>query len=151
LAGRGINLPLQSRHDPQGGIGTSEFYRARAAITRRLIERHSFDIVAVEADWPDAAALDRHVRHLPPLDGTREPFRRFPRWMWRNTDVNSFVRWLREHNAGREEAVRAGFFGLDVYSLSDSIEAVLSYIDRADPEAGQIARLKVHKWTLGLL
>src|SRR5438105_9627668 len=78
--------------------GTSEFYRARAAITRRLIEQHGFSIVAVEADWPDAAAIDRYVRHKAPLREAERAFRRFPAWMWRNTDVDAFVRWLRGHN-----------------------------------------------------
>src|SRR5438128_4852537 len=74
--------------------GTSEFYRARAAITKRLIEAHGFSIVAVEADWPDAATIDRYVRHKPPQAEAEPAFRRFPTWMWRNTDVNEFVRWL---------------------------------------------------------
>src|SRR5690242_16057626 len=64
--------------------GTGQFYRARAAITRRLIERHGFNIVAVEADWPDAAHLDRFVRHRPRREGEEAAFRRFPIWMWRN-------------------------------------------------------------------
>ncbi|TIP62464.1 erythromycin esterase family protein, partial [Mesorhizobium sp.] len=78
--------------------GTSEFYRARAAITRRLIEKHGFTIVAVEADWPDAAAIDRYVRHRPPRANADPPFQRFPSWMWRNTDVAAFVDWMRHHN-----------------------------------------------------
>src|SRR3954451_6250031 len=79
--------------------GTSEFYRARAAITRRLVERHGFGIVAVEADWPDAAQLDAFVRghDAPPLP---EPlFSRFPTWMWRNAEIGAFLAWLRAHNA----------------------------------------------------
>lgn len=71
--------------------GTSEFYQARAAITRRLIEQHGFTIVAVEADWPDAAVLDRYVRYRPARAGAEPPFRRFPTWMWRNTEVESFI------------------------------------------------------------
>lgn len=120
--------------------GTSEFYQARAAITRRLIEHHGFNIVAVEADWPDAAAVDRHVRHLPHLAVAMPAFQRFPRWMWRNTDVAAFVEWLRAHNEGRAMSRRTGFFGLDLYSLSDSIGAVLAYLDRVDPEAAGVAR-----------
>ncbi len=99
--------------------GTSEFYRARAAITRRLIERHGFDIVAVEADWPDAAAIDRYARHRGEPAEVRPAFRRFPSWMWRNREVDAFVRWLSEHNGRLGEAGRAGFYGLDIYSLSD--------------------------------
>jgi protein-L-isoaspartate(D-aspartate) O-methyltransferase len=120
--------------------GTSEFYRARAAITRRLIEEHGFSMVAVEADWPDAAAIDRHVRHQLPHRDAEPPFRRFPTWMWRNTDVDAFVRWLREYNAARPFEQRPGFYGLDLYNLNGSIRAVLDYLDRHDPAAAKVAR-----------
>ena len=80
--------------------GTSEFYRARAQITRQLIERHGFNIVAVGADWPDAARIDRYVRHKAMHVGSGPAFRRFPQWMWRNVEVANFVDWLRAHNAG---------------------------------------------------
>ena len=120
--------------------GTSEFYRARAAITRRLIERHGFTIVAVEADWPDAAALDRQLRGRPTPPDAEPPFRRFPTWMWRNTDVADFTGWLRGWNAGRPAEQQAGFYGLDLYNLSASVDAVLRYLDRVDPEAAAVAR-----------
>jgi len=120
--------------------GTSEFYRARAAITRRLIERHGFTIVAVEADWPDAASIDRHVRRRPAVASPEPPFQRFPAWMWRNTDVLAFVRWLRTHNEGRPAEQQAGFYGLDMYSLSGSIAAVLGYLEQIDPAAAEVAR-----------
>ncbi|TPI45472.1 protein-L-isoaspartate(D-aspartate) O-methyltransferase [Mesorhizobium sp. B2-9-1] len=121
--------------------GTSEFYRARGAITRRLIEKHGFSIVAVEADWPDAAAIDRHVRHRPPRAATEPPFQRFPTWMWRNTDVDAFVGWMRDHNGGLDDVNRrAGFYGLDIYNMSASIAAVLRYLDQVDPEAAAAAR-----------
>jgi len=119
--------------------GTSEFYRARAAITRRLIERHGFTIVAVEADWPDAAAVDRFVRGRPDTGG-ETPFRRFPTWMWRNADVDAFVTWLRDHNAGMAEPDRAGFHGLDIYNMRGAIAAVLSHLDAVDPQAAAVAR-----------
>ncbi|AOB33911.1 protein-L-isoaspartate O-methyltransferase [Bordetella sp. H567] len=120
--------------------GTSEFYRARAAITRRLIEAHGFDIVAVEADWPDAAAIDRYVRHRPAAKREVSPFRRFPTWMWRNTEVEAFIEWLHAYNGVLEPGERAGFYGLDLYSMSASIAAVLAYLDRTDPEAAGVAR-----------
>ncbi|HEV2620974.1 MAG TPA: protein-L-isoaspartate(D-aspartate) O-methyltransferase [Frateuria sp.] len=119
--------------------GTSEFYRARAAITRRLIETHGFTIVAVEADWPDAAALNRYVRGRPAAHG--EPiFQRFPTWMWRNRDVARFIDWLRDYNADKPPTRQAGFYGLDLYSLDSSIRAVIDYLDKVDPEAAQVAR-----------
>ena len=120
--------------------GTAEFYRARTAITRRLIEQHGFTIVAVEADWPDAAAIDRHVRHKPARADAEPAFQRFPTWMWRNTDVDAFVAWLRAHNAGLTEERRAGFYGLDLYNLNGSIRAVIHYLDRVDPAAAAVAR-----------
>jgi protein-L-isoaspartate(D-aspartate) O-methyltransferase len=119
--------------------GTSEFYRARAAVTRHLIARHGFSILAVEADWPDAAAIDRYVRHLQPREG-EPPFQRFPTWMWRNTDVDAFIDWMRQNNAGLDEKRRAGFYGLDIYNMAASIASVLAYLDRVDPRAAAIAR-----------
>ncbi len=120
--------------------GTSEFYRARAAISRRLIERHGFNIIAVEADWPDAATIDRHVRGLPTRKRNFPPFSRFPTWMWRNKDVDAFVAWLKSHNEGLPMAQRTRFHGLDLYSMFNSIAEVLAYLDKVDPEAAEIAR-----------
>ncbi len=120
--------------------GTSEFYRARAAITKRLIEEHGFTIVAVEADWPDAATVDRYVRHRPKREGEEAAFQRFPTWMWRNTDVDAFIRWLRRHNEGRTPDEMAGFYGLDLYNLGGSMRAVIDYLDDVDPEAAAVAR-----------
>ena len=121
--------------------GTSEFYRARAAITRRLIEKHGFGIVAVEADWPDAAAVDRHVRQRPGRDMNADPpFQRFPTWMWRNAEFEEFVGWMRSFNADRPPAGRVSFHGLDLYNLSASIATVLDYLDRFDPDAAAAAR-----------
>src|SRR4051794_28526494 len=121
--------------------GTSEFYRARAAITRRLIEQHGFTIVAVEADWPDAAAVDRYVRHRPAQGRAEPPFQRFPTWMWRNVKIAALIEWMRTHNANVPELERrAGFCGLDLYNMSGSIAAVLQYLDKVDPEAAAVAR-----------
>ncbi|MDB5670260.1 MAG: protein-L-isoaspartate(D-aspartate) O-methyltransferase [Alphaproteobacteria bacterium] len=120
--------------------GTSEFYRARAAISRRLIEEHGFDIVAVEADWPDAAHIDRYVRHRPHRAGEETAFQRFPTWMWRNREVDSFIRWLRDHNHSLAARDMASFYGLDLYNLGASIRAVIDYLDDRDPEAAKVAR-----------
>jgi erythromycin esterase-like protein len=120
--------------------GTSEFYNARAAITRLLIEHHGFNIVAVEADWPDADRIDRFVRHRERLVSEEEAFARFPTWMWRNVEVRGFVDWLHEHNAALPPQQRAEFRGLDVYSLRNSIAAVLDYLSEIDPEQARVAR-----------
>jgi protein-L-isoaspartate(D-aspartate) O-methyltransferase len=120
--------------------GTSEFYRARAAITKRLITQHGFTVVAVEADWPDAAMVDRYVRHKSTHVGSGPAFRRFPTWMWRNVEVAEFVDWLREHNAAREPGRQTGFFGLDIYNMNAAIHAILHYLDSVDPDAARVAR-----------
>jgi len=124
--------------------GTHEFYRERAIITKRLIYQRGFNAVAVEADWPDAYRINRFVRgEGPDLDSVDalSGFKRFPQWMWRNADVLDFVGWLREHNDEQSYADRkAGFYGLDLYSLHASIEAVLAYLGKVDPEAAKRAR-----------
>lgn len=120
--------------------GSSEFYRARAAITRRLIEHHGFTVVAVEADWPDAVRIDSYVRNNAPRPRPGESFVRFPTWMWRNIEVLEFADWLRNYNDGKPKERQASFHGLDVYSLSESLHAVLNYLDRVDPEAADRAR-----------
>lgn len=125
-----------------GSHGTSEFYRARAEITKRLIAQHGFNIIAVEADWPDARHVDRFVRRRThkSFRGDGVSFNRFPTWMWRNTEVDEFVSWLREWNEGREYEMRTGFFGLDLYSMNASIQAVIKYLDHVDSEAAKLAR-----------
>jgi erythromycin esterase-like protein len=123
--------------------GTHEFYDERARITRRLIEEKDFRIVAVEADWPDAYRVDRYVRGAGADAEAVEAladFKRFPAWMWRNADVLDFLAWLRTRNDEVAEDERAGFYGLDLYSLHASIEAILVYLDRVDPAAAAQAR-----------
>jgi protein-L-isoaspartate(D-aspartate) O-methyltransferase len=121
--------------------GTSEFYQARARITEMLVDRHGFNIVAVEADWPDAALYDAYVRRLPRPALPRTPFTRFPTWMWRNGEIAEFLDRLKQINATISDPERkAGFYGLDIYSLRASIEAVLAYLDKVDPEAAKVAR-----------
>jgi erythromycin esterase-like protein len=125
--------------------GTQEFYRERATITRRLIEEKGFAAVAVEADWPDAYRVNRWVRWVgddrTPLDAL-DDFQRFPRWMWRNRDVLTFIEWLRRHNESRRPDQRVGFYGLDLYSLFRSMEAVIGFLDQVDPEAARRARYR---------
>lgn len=122
--------------------GTSEFYRARAAITRHLIVHHGFSLVAVEADWPDAARIDDYVRHRAPRPRRGDVFARFPTWMWRNAEVLEFADWLRGHNENLSDDRRVSFHGLDVYSLSESIHAVLAYLHTVDPDEAALARAR---------
>ncbi len=123
--------------------GTHEFYALRAELTRRLIEDRGFSLVAVEADWPDAYRVNRWVRGAG-RDATAVEalgdFQRFPLWMWRNADVVRFVGWLRARNVALPPARRAGFYGLDLYGLHASIDAVIAYLDRVDPGAAARAR-----------
>jgi erythromycin esterase-like protein len=123
--------------------GTHEFYRVRADITRALITQRGFNLVGVEADWPDAYRAN-HWASLAGADVTAEEalsdFTRFPRWMWRNRVVVDFLQWLREWNAVRPVQARAAFYGLDLYSLHRSIECVLQYLQKVDPSAAQRAR-----------
>jgi len=123
--------------------GTHEFYRERSYITRRLIGEKGFAAVAVEADWPDAYRINRFVRASSADEDAVQAladFGRFPTWMWRNADVLDFIGWLRAHNETQAAPKRAGFYGLDLYSLRASMEAVLRYLDAVDPAAARRAR-----------
>jgi len=141
---RGARLVLLG----EASHGTHEFYRERATITRRLIAECGFDAVAVEADWPDAHRVNCFVRgeHTPTHDSSAVDalagFERFPQWMWRNAVVVEFVEWLRVHNAGRAADAQAGFYGIDLYSLHSSVDAVLRYLEHVDPEAARRARFR---------
>ena len=134
----------------EGTHGTHEFYRERAQITQRLITEKGFTAIAVEADWPDAYRVNRYVRGASDdLDAGEAlaDFRRFPTWMWRNTDVVEFVEWLRAHNDtlahhARPHTTRVGFYGLDLYSLHASMKAVLRYLEAVDPAAAERARAR---------
>lgn len=122
--------------------GTHEFYRERAKITKRLIRELGFNAVAVEGDFPDAYRVNLHVRNKG-QDATAEAalggFERFPSWMWRNADVLDFVGFLADYNRSLATAP-VGFYGLDLYSLYSSIQAVVTSLDRLDPEAARRAR-----------
>jgi erythromycin esterase-like protein len=125
--------------------GTHEFYVTRAELTRRLIVDEGFRAVVVEADWPDSFRVHRFVTGRSQEASAAEAlgeFSRFPTWMWRNRVVCNFVDWLRHWNRGQApgRGHRAGFYGMDLYSLNGSIEAVLAYLDRADPAAAERAR-----------
>ena len=125
--------------------GTHEFYRQRAQLTKRLILEKGFVAVAAEADWPDAYRVNRYVRgigHDSEAEESLRGFKRFPAWMWRNADVLDFVGWLREHNDELDASEKVGFYGLDLYSLHASIEAVLQYLEKTDPEAAKRARYR---------
>jgi erythromycin esterase-like protein len=123
--------------------GTEEFYWIRAELTKALIRSKQFNLVSAEADWPDAYRVNRWVRHISEeaeAAAALGDFVRFPRWMWRNTVVVDFVEWLRRYNARRMASDQIGFYGLDLYSLHTSIEAVLTYLRKVDPEAAARAR-----------
>ena len=126
--------------------GTHEFYHLRAAITKRLIEERDFKAIVAEADWPDAYRVNRFVRGIDDDGDATDAladFKRFPQWMWRNSDVLDFVGWLRDHNDSLPPRTsKCGFYGMDLYSLHASIGAVLSYLAKVDPDAAARARYR---------
>jgi protein-L-isoaspartate(D-aspartate) O-methyltransferase len=124
--------------------GTAEFYEMRARITQELIEKKGFNIIAVESDWPDAAYIDHYIHGSSPdplLE--RKPFSRFPTWMWANHSVLEFIHWLKAHNEKIDSPEKeTGFYGLDLYSMYSSMEVVLNYLEKVDPETAEVARLR---------
>ncbi len=117
--------------------GTSEYYQWRAQISERLIREKGFSFVAVEGDWPDCYRVNRYVKQYADSGSDArevlETFVRWPTWMWANDEIMNFVEWLRQYNGGLTADHRVGFFGLDVYSLWDSLYAVFGYLRNADP------------------
>jgi erythromycin esterase-like protein len=128
--------------------GSHEFYHARAKISQRLIQEKGFDAIAVEADWPDALCVNSYVKNTTPADHLQpkhalDKFQRFPLWMWRNTEIVKLVMWLQQHNAGiAAHEQKIGFFGLDLYSLHSSMQSVVQYLEKVDPQAAQQARAR---------
>lgn len=124
--------------------GTSEYYTWRHRISERLIRERGFSFIAVEGDWPDCYRVNRYVRGEPGSGGSAREvlhaFDRWPTWMWANREVEGLAEWMREWNREQPEERRAGFYGLDVYSLWDSMRAVEEYLGRVDPEAARRAR-----------
>ncbi len=117
--------------------GTHEYYAWRAALTRRLVTEHGFGLVAVEGDWPDCYRVNRSVRLRPGADAdprdALDAYARWPTWMWANDDVVEFCRWLREVNAERGDDERVGFYGLDVYSLWESVHELIGWLREHEP------------------
>ena len=124
--------------------GTSEYYAWRARISERLIREKGFSFIAVEGDWPDCYEVNRYVKGYPGSGGSaREAlgvFERWPTWMWANEEIASLVEWIRRHNDGLQEGEKVGFYGLDVYSLWESMQSVIEYLERVDPDALPAAR-----------
>ena len=124
--------------------GTSEYYEWRVRISERLIREKGFSFIAVEGDWPPCYEVNRYVKGYP-NSGTsaRDPlrtFERWPTWMWANEEIAALLGWLRRHNDGLPTEEKVGFYGLDVYSLWESMEAVIGYLERVDPGAVHAAR-----------
>jgi erythromycin esterase-like protein len=136
VRGRDLVLLGEATH------GTAEFYRMRAEITLRLIGECGFDTVAIEGDWPDVWRINRFVQGVSADDAASalDDFERFPMWMWRNGEMRDFIAALREVNAARPRRQRAGVYGLDLYSLYRSADAVIRYLDAVDPHEAALAR-----------
>lgn len=121
--------------------GTSEYYTWRTKISRRLIEEKGFSFIGVEGDWPDCYSVNRYVKGVAgkSAEDVLHAFSRWPTWMWANQEIVDLAEWLRGHNANLPADKQAGFYGLDVYSLWESMHAVLEYLEKMDPELARHA------------
>lgn len=119
--------------------GTHEYYTWRSYITQRLIKEKGFNFIAVEGDWPDCYRLNRYVKNYPNA-GNNAPdvlkqFNRWPTWMWGNWEIAALAEWLYLHNSSLTAERKIGFYGLDVYSLWESMESIMKYLKKEDPSA----------------
>jgi erythromycin esterase len=124
--------------------GTSEYYTWRTAISKRLIQEKGFNFIAVEGDWPDCFEVNNYIKGLSNQEATApevlQTFNRWPTWMWGNWEVAALINWLKEYNTGKTDGEQAGFFGLDVYSLWDSLQEILSYLEKQGGPAAAAAK-----------
>lgn len=123
--------------------GTSDFYLWRWHITRRLIEEKGFNFMAVEGDWPDCYRLNRFIKNDPKAGkdayAVLNAFNRWPTWMWANWELVAFAGWLHHFNKEKPSNRKVGFYGLDVYSLHESLQEILAYLHKTDPSAYEVA------------
>jgi len=124
--------------------GTHEYYTWRSQISQRLISEKSFNCIAVEGDWPDCMAINKYVKNYSDSTETVQEvlskFNRWPTWMWANWEIAALATWLREHNGHKETAHKVGFYGMDVYSLWDSLKTMVDFLETEDPEAASLAK-----------
>lgn len=155
-----FNLPLETDNDldplmerigeahyvllGEASHGTHEFYTWRTAISKRLIEEKGFNFIAVEGDWPDCYHINRFIKNYDDagkkIIDVLKDFNRWPTWMWANWEVAALAEWLRSYNARQAIEDKAGFYGLDVYSLWESMDAMMQYLKENDPESAQIVQ-----------
>lgn len=128
--------------------GTHEYYTWRMELSRRLIQEKGFHFIAVEGDWPDCYRINRYAKNYSDSGGTAEDvirkFERWPTWMWGNWEMIAFTEWLRRHNMQQAQPQRVGFYGLDVYSLWESLDAIMDYLKKEDPKAAEVAQRTIN-------
>jgi erythromycin esterase-like protein len=121
--------------------GTSEYYQWRARLSARLITEKELKFVAVEGDWPDCYRVNRYVKGYADAGKNAyevlHAFKRWPTWMWANWEIVAFAEWMRKSNKDRSN--KAGFYGLDVYSMWESMASIIQYLENKDPQAVQTA------------
>lgn len=124
--------------------GTHEYYTWRAQISKRLIEEKGFSFIAVEGDWPDCYRINRWIKNeddeFRPILKVLQEFKRWPTWMWSNWEISSFASWLKKYNDPLPYEKKIGFYGLDVYSLWESLDIIVSFLEQQDPGTAQLAR-----------
>lgn len=124
--------------------GTHEYYTWRAEITKRLVLEKGFNFIAVEGDWPDCYKINRWIKDLPDsgksISEVLKQFERWPTWMWANWEIAGLAEWLRKANQGLDWEKKIGFYGLDVYSLWESLETIVNYLEKEDPETAALAK-----------
>jgi len=133
LADRSVVMLGEASH------GTHEYYTWRTAISKRLIQEKGFRFIAVEGDWPDCYKINRYVKGYADagndIEEVLKNFDRWPTWMWGNWEIAALAEWMREYNSGLPADKKVGFYGLDVYSLWDSMKAMMHYLEKEDPQA----------------
>jgi erythromycin esterase-like protein len=142
IDGRHISMLGEASH------GTHEFYTWRTALSKKLIEEKNYSFIAVEGDWPDCYQINRFVKGYKDagddIMAILKTFDRWPTWMWANWETAALAEWLREYNKPLPLDKKIGFYGLDVYSLWDSMKVMMQYLEKEDKQAAQYVKQAIN-------
>ncbi|KXH87116.1 erythromycin esterase family protein [Sporosarcina sp. HYO08] len=126
--------------------GTSEFYTVRARLSKMLIEQKGFTSIAVEGDWPSAQKVNRYIKDYTTSDKivgqALQAFHRWPTWMWANEEISNLINWLKKFNQNKTAIQKVGFYGIDLYSLWESIDEIIRYLTDTNPAGADLELAK---------
>ncbi|MFC0271713.1 erythromycin esterase family protein [Metabacillus herbersteinensis] len=124
--------------------GTSEFYKIRAELSKKLIVEKEFTFLAVEGDWPACQKINRYIKGFDQVHKNArdvlKSFNRWPTWMWANEEMIDLIEWLKDYNHKQSSDKKVGFYGIDIYSLWESMDEIIRYLEKINSPDREAAK-----------